>query len=305
MLPGSGRPARADRSWPVLGRRTRGRVWRACLSPTTHDRADPHAGQARIVLPGMALAGTDRSARVVDALEIAVLGDPPLAARRLAPIGDLPAPDPLHVVEQADRALGRALREATNELAALDLAQWRPEVAAGRKEAEAALRAAGQRFPPGWPPPARALAERCADAVADRARCSRRRRRHLGVRQSSSNASAERAVSRGARGGDGRLQRATAGPADSIGRAGAVERRPSVTVDRTSARHADRPRSARRDLAPVQRVGEVSAARARHRADRVARPADPRCARRSRPAPMRPVNSRCATGCHTRHANSA
>jgi hypothetical protein len=64
------------------------------------------------------------------------------------------------VVEQADRALGRALRAATNELAALDLAHWRPEVAAGRKEAEAALRAAGQRFPPGWPPPARALAER-------------------------------------------------------------------------------------------------------------------------------------------------
>jgi len=97
---------------------------------------------------------------VVDPLEIAVLGQPPSATAALAPIGSLPAPDPLHVVEQADRALGRALRAATNELAALDLAQWRPEVAAGRKEAEAALRAAGQRFPPGWPPPARALAER-------------------------------------------------------------------------------------------------------------------------------------------------
>jgi hypothetical protein len=94
----------------------------------------------------------------VDALEAAVIDESPSAA--LAPIGDLPVPDPLHVVEQADRALGRALRAATNELAALDLAQWRPEVAAGRKEAEAALRAAGQRFPPGWPPPARALAER-------------------------------------------------------------------------------------------------------------------------------------------------
>lgn len=96
----------------------------------------------------------------VDALEAAVLGDAASPAPAFAPIGDLPAPDPLHVVEQADRALGRALREATNDLAALDLAQWRPEVAAGRKEAEAALRAAGQRFPPGWPPPARALAER-------------------------------------------------------------------------------------------------------------------------------------------------
>jgi len=96
----------------------------------------------------------------VDPLEAVVLGAPSIPASAFAPIGDLPAPDPLHVVEQADRALGRALRAATNELAALDLAHWRPEVAAGRKEAEAALRAAGQRFPPGWPPPARALAER-------------------------------------------------------------------------------------------------------------------------------------------------
>lgn len=68
--------------------------------------------------------------------------------------------EPHRVVEQADRALSRALRAATDELAALDLAQWRPEVAAGRREAEAALRAAGQRMPPDWPAPARALAER-------------------------------------------------------------------------------------------------------------------------------------------------
>jgi hypothetical protein len=68
--------------------------------------------------------------------------------------------EPHRVVEQADRALSRALRAATDELAALDLAQWRPEVTAGRKEAEAALRAAGQRMPPDWPAPARALAER-------------------------------------------------------------------------------------------------------------------------------------------------
>ena len=96
----------------------------------------------------------------VDPLETALLDEPPSPAPAFAPIGNLPAPDPLLVVEQADRALARALRAATNELAALDLAHWRPEVAAGRKEAEAALRAAGQRFPPGWPPPARALAER-------------------------------------------------------------------------------------------------------------------------------------------------
>jgi hypothetical protein len=75
-------------------------------------------------------------------------------------VGNLPPVDPQHVIEQADRALARALYAATHELAALDLAHWRPEVAAGRKEAEAALRAAGQRLPPGWPPAARALAER-------------------------------------------------------------------------------------------------------------------------------------------------
>jgi hypothetical protein len=96
----------------------------------------------------------------IDVPDSAVFGESPRPASAFAPIGGLPAPDPLQVVEQADRALGRALRAATNELAALDLAHWRPEVAAGRKEAEAALRAAGQRFPPGWPPPARALAER-------------------------------------------------------------------------------------------------------------------------------------------------
>jgi hypothetical protein len=77
-----------------------------------------------------------------------------------APVGNLPPAEPEQVIEHADRALARALHAATHELAALDLAHWRPEVAAGRKEAEAALRAAGQRLPPGWPPAARALAER-------------------------------------------------------------------------------------------------------------------------------------------------
>ncbi len=98
-----------------------------------------------------------------------------------AAVGNLPPVDPQHVIEQADRALARALHAATHELSALDLAHWRPEVAAGRKEAEAALRAAGQRLPPGWPPAARALAERAlmlwrivrvarADAVPHRRR---------------------------------------------------------------------------------------------------------------------------------------
>jgi hypothetical protein len=70
------------------------------------------------------------------------------------------ADDPNRIVEQADRALSRSLRAATDALAGLDLATWRPEVAAGRTEAEAALHAAAQLMPPAWPLPARALAER-------------------------------------------------------------------------------------------------------------------------------------------------
>jgi hypothetical protein len=80
--------------------------------------------------------------------------EPPASLESVQSVGSQRA------VAQTDRALSRAVRAATEELAALDLAHWRPEVAAGRKEAEAALRAAGQRMPPGWPPPARALAER-------------------------------------------------------------------------------------------------------------------------------------------------
>jgi hypothetical protein len=87
------------------------------------------------------------------------IGDP-VEVDACMPVGALPQVEPMRVVEQADRTLSRVLRETTDELAALDLAHWRPEVAVGRKAAEAALRAAGQRFPAGWPPPARALAER-------------------------------------------------------------------------------------------------------------------------------------------------
>jgi hypothetical protein len=89
-----------------------------------------------------------------------VITEPDPLADPFASVGNLPPVGPDQVIEQADRALARALHAATHELAALDLAHWRPEVAAGRKEAEAALRAAGQRLPPGWPPAARALAER-------------------------------------------------------------------------------------------------------------------------------------------------
>ena len=121
------------------------------LIPTPDRRGSSYRGWRWNVLIEPHVAGNALPATLLDA---------PAPSSPFAPIGTLPAPEPLHVVEQADRALGRALRAATNELAALDLAQWRPEVAAGRKEAEAALRAAGQRFPPGWPPPARALAER-------------------------------------------------------------------------------------------------------------------------------------------------
>jgi len=68
--------------------------------------------------------------------------------------------EPSRVVEQADRALRRALRAATDALQGLDLARWRPEAAVGGHEAGAALRSRPLTLPPGWPPAARALAER-------------------------------------------------------------------------------------------------------------------------------------------------
>jgi hypothetical protein len=63
-------------------------------------------------------------------------------------------------VEQADRALRRALRDATGTLQEVDLARWRPEVSSGGTAAAAALRTRLRALPPSWPAPARALAER-------------------------------------------------------------------------------------------------------------------------------------------------
>ena len=68
--------------------------------------------------------------------------------------------DPDRIVEQADRALRRALRAAAATLGDVDLARWRPEVAVGRAAADAALRANAPAFPPGWPVSARMLGER-------------------------------------------------------------------------------------------------------------------------------------------------
>jgi hypothetical protein len=68
--------------------------------------------------------------------------------------------EPSRVVEQADRALRRALRAATEALEGVDLARWRPEVALGGHEAGAALRSGPLALPSTWPPAARALAER-------------------------------------------------------------------------------------------------------------------------------------------------
>ncbi|MGH8889469.1 MAG: hypothetical protein ACRDV3_06860 [Acidothermaceae bacterium] len=64
------------------------------------------------------------------------------------------------IVEQADRALRRALRSATETLGNVDLARWRPEVASGRVAADAALQAKVRAMPPGWPVAARVLGER-------------------------------------------------------------------------------------------------------------------------------------------------
>jgi len=64
------------------------------------------------------------------------------------------------IIEQADRALRRALRAASEDLEGVDLARWRAEAAAGRAAADAALRSRTRALPPNWPAPSRALAER-------------------------------------------------------------------------------------------------------------------------------------------------
>jgi hypothetical protein len=78
------------------------------------------------------------------------------------PSASMPAvgADPQRIIEQADRALRRALRAATDALDGVDLARWRDESVAGRGAADAAFRVKPRPLPPAWPPAARALAER-------------------------------------------------------------------------------------------------------------------------------------------------
>jgi hypothetical protein len=73
--------------------------------------------------------------------------------------GQLPG-DADRPLEQADRALRRAMRGAADVLAELDLARWRPESAGARARAQALLDAPIGRLPPRWPAPARLLADR-------------------------------------------------------------------------------------------------------------------------------------------------
>ena len=79
-------------------------------------------------------------------------------------VSELTAPalnvEPSRIIEQADRALRRALRDATEALADVDLARWRPEASSGGVAAAAALRTRLRALPPSWPVAARALAER-------------------------------------------------------------------------------------------------------------------------------------------------
>ncbi len=73
---------------------------------------------------------------------------------------DLPAATVPRLLEQADRALRRAIRAATDTLAGIDLAHWRPELAGSSAAADLALRTAHNRLPPNWPAPSRVLIER-------------------------------------------------------------------------------------------------------------------------------------------------
>lgn len=68
--------------------------------------------------------------------------------------------DAERIVEQADRALRRAMRAAADALGEVDLAHWRPEAAGGRVAADTALHARVRAMPPGWPAAARVLGER-------------------------------------------------------------------------------------------------------------------------------------------------
>jgi hypothetical protein len=92
-------------------------------------------------------------------LDDAGLADGP-GASSWALTAELPAAAVPRAIEQTDRALRRAIRAATETLAEIDLAQWRPEVVEGGAAADLALRTTRDRLPPGWPPPARALLER-------------------------------------------------------------------------------------------------------------------------------------------------
>ncbi len=67
--------------------------------------------------------------------------------------------EPLRLLDQADRQLRRALRAATDTLAAADLTRWRAEATSGRAAAAAALERHLGPWPARWPPAARALSE--------------------------------------------------------------------------------------------------------------------------------------------------
>jgi hypothetical protein len=71
-------------------------------------------------------------------------------------------PRPLTDVGEADRALRRALSQAADDLAALDVARWRPEVA---DELIALRRQPGLAAPPGTPPRCVELAARALQAA--------------------------------------------------------------------------------------------------------------------------------------------
>lgn len=70
------------------------------------------------------------------------------------------AVEPSRIIEQTDRGLRRALRDATQALEDVDLARWRPEASSGGVAAAAALRTRLRALPPSWPVAAKALAER-------------------------------------------------------------------------------------------------------------------------------------------------
>ena len=185
--PGGGDPLGLTGSGPFSAAALEAECGGRCLSPTRlRIGLIPTPRQARVVLPGLALAGIDRT------LEPSIRSRSPCSANRRRAAG-------IRTDRRPAGARSTARRRAGRPRAGPCVARRHQRTRGPRPCAVATgSRRRSQRGRGGIAccratistrlAPTRARARRTvADAVADRARSSRRCRRHLGVRQSSSN----------------------------------------------------------------------------------------------------------------------